>query len=119
MEQGWNPALNRGRHKKSFLELSFKNWLDNIGYIDFEEEFHFRNKSASKSYYVDFFFPKLNIGIELDGTQHLLTVDQDRMRDDYIKENYGVKIIRISYKEYMSGNRIDEIYSLLYGAAGQ
>lgn len=61
--------LNLGRHKKSYLENSFENWLKQEN-IDFETEVHYRNTELNKSYYVDFLFRDKKLVIELDGTQH-------------------------------------------------
>jgi very-short-patch-repair endonuclease len=51
-------------------------------------------------YIVDFYCPKANLIIELDGSQHYAVegIKKDKMRDNYIREQ-GYKILRFSDKE--------------------
>ena len=37
-----------------------------------------------KTYFGDFYFPSLYLLIELDGTQHLKTIEYDIERDNYL-----------------------------------
>jgi very-short-patch-repair endonuclease len=114
IDEGFNPQQNRGRHKRSWLESSFQHWLsENFSHIHHETEFPFKRYDQQKTYFADFYFPSLNLIIELDGTQHENTKDYDLDRDLYISSNYNVKVIRISYSEYISKHRIDEIQNLL------
>ena len=52
------------------------------------------------NYIVDFYCPKSNLIIELDGGQHYTDsgVSKDRMRDNYMREQ-GYKILRFSDRE--------------------
>ena len=66
------------------------------------------NPNTNHKLFVDIFFPKLNLAIEIDGEQHykflpyfhkneeefLYNVNRDRIKDRLLKEN-GVDIIRI------------------------
>lgn len=113
MESGRNPNANRGRHKQSYLEKSFEEWLIKHGIVNFETEKHFRRHECMKSYFCDFFFPSLNLVIELDGSQHKNTIIVDRERDEYIRLTYGVEVIRVTEKEYRTKSRLDEIKKLL------
>jgi Protein of unknown function (DUF559) len=117
----YDPRNNRGRHKRSWLEISFEDWLKINNIIDFDTEHHVvkRNEQGNylKSYYIDFYFPNLKLGIELDGTQHKNTVEADQVRDSYI-ESLGIKIIRITHKEYINQTKLELIKKLLgIGAA--
>jgi len=51
-------------------------------------------------YYLDFYFNKLKINIEIDGTQHekpdRLKSDKNR---DYVLAKKGIKIVRIKWKK--------------------
>ncbi len=51
-------------------------------------------------YIVDFYCPKANLIIELDGSQHYAVegIKKDKMRDNYIREQ-GYQILRFSDKE--------------------
>jgi very-short-patch-repair endonuclease len=93
---------NLGRGKKSFLEKSFFDWLTANHVKNFYEEKKFYNYELKKNYFADFTFPDLKLIIELDGTQHRLTVKLDLQRDEYISRVYGYEIIRITYSEYKS-----------------
>lgn len=66
-------------------------------------------------YFADFYFPTLDLIIELDGTQHNTksAKEYDRERDHYISTNYSIQIVRISHKEYVSKQRVSEIGALL------
>lgn len=73
---------------------------------------------------LDFFFPKLNIGIEYDGRQHFemvpafggekeykLIQERDSTKNLLCEQN-GIKLIRISYKQTNDINKIlDDIFS--------
>ena len=67
-------------------------------------------------YIVDFYCPKANLMIELDGGQHYSETDKakDRTRDDVLRE-MGIKVLRFSDRdvfENISGV-MDEIWSCL------
>jgi very-short-patch-repair endonuclease len=55
-----------------------------------------RQKIVGK-YIVDFYCPKVNLAIELDGSQHYGEegIESDKERTEYLKE-FGIKVIRIS-----------------------
>ena len=104
---------NLGRHRRSYMEQSFEAWLTNHSAPEFSTEKSFKNHDIKKTYFADFYFPGLNLIIELDGTQHRKTVEADAIRDAYIKSYYGITVIRISHQEYQKGSRIDEVKKLL------
>jgi very-short-patch-repair endonuclease/predicted nucleic acid-binding Zn ribbon protein len=114
IDAGFNPNNNRGRGRRSYLEISFSNWLStNFPQLIVETEKPFKNQSTGRTYFVDFYFPTLMIGVELDGSQHTLTRDQDAERDAYIQHTYNIPITRITHREYRSRERVEEITSLL------
>lgn len=116
---GWNPNTNRGRHKKSYMESSFEDWVkENFPKITYDSEYSFKRLDKVKTYFVDFYFPELSLVIELDGTQHEKTTEYDKDRDCYISSVYGVHIIRISHKEYKSKNKLELIKQLLEQSIG-
>ena len=110
---GYNPNLNRGRGKRSFLEQSFDNWLQLNNVLHYHTEYPFKRFDYTKTYFADFYFPDKNLIIELDGTQHKNTVDYDTNRDEYISLHYNVQILRISHKEYVNKVKLLLIMSLL------
>lgn len=103
---------NYGRGKKSYMEQSFEQWLNSYSII-FDTEVKFYNYELNKNYFVDFYFPFLNLVIELDGTQHLKTIEKDKIRDEYLTRVLNLNVIRISHKEYIKKIKYNEICSLL------
>lgn len=64
-------------------------------------------------YIVDFYCPKANLIIELDGGQHYTDegIKKDKMRDNYIRKQ-GYKILRFSDREVFENltGVIEKIY---------
>ena len=119
IENGFNPNKNRG-HKKSYLENSFEEWLLLNNYKNYEYNKQikiYKDKKYFKSYYIDFYFPIINIGIELDGSQHKNNIEYDINRDKEIFEQYNIKIIRISHKEYLNKTKLNYIENILFNGA--
>lgn len=104
--------INLGRGKMSYMERSFCEWLS-LHNVPFEMEVRFKNYDTGRYYFVDFYFKHLNLVIELDGTQHLKTAKEDANRDAYMKECYGIDVLRISHKEYIRKTKIDIVKHLL------
>ena len=61
-----------------------------------------------KNYIVDFYLPKFNVIIELDGKQHKESrfKQKDLLRDSYLWRK-GYKVIRLNNKDI--GNLLDEL----------
>ena len=102
---------NRGRHKRSYMEIAFSRWLDER-HVEYEIEFQIKNPELNKCYYADFIFHGLNLIIELDGSQHEKTKEEDALRDRFI-ESLGYKVIRITHKEFQAFTRVNEVERLL------
>jgi len=117
IEAGWNPQDHRSRSKPSFLEKSFEHWLITIKYSNYVKNKTFR--CGKKLYFGDFYFPRLQLLIELDGRQHKDNADYDTERDYLIFKFHKVSTIRITYDEYMSKCRLPEIYNLISGASAE
>lgn len=117
IEAGYNPQKHRGRHKKSYLETSFEDWLIKNNFSSYITEYQikrYKNTGEYKnSYFIDFYFPEKQVGIELDGTQHKETKDYDLERDIYISETHNIQIYRISHEEYIKKTKVDFIIKLL------
>ena len=90
---------NLGRHKRSWMELTFESYLNDNNIIGWESEVHFWNAELGKNYFPDFIFESKKLIIELDGTQHRLTVEQDRVRDEWFTR-IGYKVVRIPIAEF-------------------
>jgi len=102
---------NYGRHKRSWLELSFAKWLTSHSVL-FKEEVHFYNPVENKNYYVDFLFEDKNLIIELDGSQHRKTIAADTIRDEYL-ESIGYHVLRITHAEYTAKTKLQLVKILL------
>ncbi len=111
IEDGWNPQENRCRSKPSYLEKSFESWLVSMNYTNYIKNKTFR--CGKKIYFGDFYFPSKRILIELDGKQHLESIEYDELRDKLIKEHFNVETIRISYQEYISKSKIDTVLNMI------
>lgn len=103
---GHDPKKNRGRHKRSWLETSFESWLIENNITNFITEHPFKRHDQIKTYFADFYFPNINLIIELDGTQHANTKEYDQQRDQYISDRYHLEIIRISHTEYQQKTKL-------------
>lgn len=90
---------NLGRHKRSWMELTFEKYLADNGITGWDSEVHFWNEELRKNYFPDFIFESKKLIIELDGTQHRKTVEQDAIRDQWF-ESKGYKVIRIPHPEF-------------------
>lgn len=67
-------------------QLELEKIINSLGFeIILEKEFG--------NYRIDLFLPELNKGIEFDGIGHLKK--RDKKRDEFIKDNFGVEILRI------------------------
>lgn len=92
--------------KMNYVEQCFNDWLIEIGYtpmIDFVALANvIHNYEKNTSYIMDFWFPTLNLNIELDGTHHLRPEQQlrDTSRDEYLTRAHDIQVIRIIVKEW-------------------
>jgi len=90
---------NLGRHKKSWMELTFEEYLKYNNIQGWDTEVHFWNDKLKKNYFPDFIFEDLKLIIELDGTQHRKTIEQDAIRDKWFSSR-GYRVIRIPVEEF-------------------
>jgi very-short-patch-repair endonuclease len=90
---------NLGRHKKSWMEITFESYLNENDITGWETEVHFWNDELRKNYFPDFIFENKKMIIELDGTQHRKTVVQDSIRDKWFNSK-GYTVIRITHPEF-------------------
>lgn len=111
-----NKRSNYRRDKKSYLESSFEDWLllNNIK-SKYIPEYTIKNNDTGKWYFVDFYFPEINLIIELDGKQHEKPAhkEADKIRDEYIQKKLNIKVFRISHSEYIQGTKIEKLLSIL------
>lgn len=106
---------NYGRGKKSHMEEYFEGFLNRKNITGWEYDKYFWNPILKKSYFTDFCFEQIKFIVELDGTQHLLTEEADKVRDDYFI-SIGYTVRRIPWKEFRLGFWEDELEDKLYSA---
>lgn len=90
---------NLGRYKRSWMETEFEKYLTKHNITGWETEKHFWNDELRKNYFPDFLFETTKLIIELDGTQHRKTVEQDAVRDKWFTA-LGYIVIRIPHSEF-------------------
>lgn len=89
---------NLGRHRKSWMEVSFETYLKDLP-LCYETEKHFWSPELNRNFYVDFIFEDKKLIIELDGTQHRLTIEKDKIRDEWFSSK-GYRVVRIDIYEF-------------------
>ena len=69
-------------------------------------------KIADRSYFLDYFLPRYNIAIEIDGGYHKTRRKEDKIRDkDFL--SIGIRTIRISSGEVLKGKFLEVLKSRL------
>lgn len=55
------------------------------------------------SFIADFYCPKKNLVIEIDGGQHYedTTIDEDNQRTEYLEKRFGLKVLRFTNLEVL------------------
>ena len=73
----------------------------------------FYRQKPIHNYIVDFFAPKANLVIELDGSQHMhaYSLQKDKKRDEYLID-LGLKILRFNSNEVIK--ETDAIVEIIY-----
>lgn len=66
-----------------------------------------------RCYFLDFFFPERMVAVEIDGSVHRLKKAHDRQRDADFR-SIGIRTIRISNKDVMSGKLYEKLFKGLY-----
>lgn len=94
-----NNRKNLGRHKRSWMETEFEKYLLKHDILGWETEKHFWNADLKKNYFPDFLFESRKLIIELDGTQHRKTTEQDSIRDSWFCQQ-GYTVVRVPYAEF-------------------
>lgn len=106
--------LNRS-NPESYLEKSFREYIESLGYI--KDDTFIQEKSwtllSGKRYISDFYFPSLKLIIEMDGKQHEQTVKEDSIKDNSLLEEFNIKTLRITHKEWKHKIKQDILHSLL------
>lgn len=70
------------------------------------EQVYFR--ISGHSYFLDYYLPKYKLAIEIDGNYHKIRRVEDKERYKMFN-NIGIRTIRISSKDVLSGNFISKL----------
>lgn len=106
--------LNRS-NPESYLEKSFREYIESKGYIKgttFIQEKQWK-LSTGKRYISDFYFPDLNLIVEMDGKQHKDTVIEDELKDSLLKQEFNLNTIRITHKQWRAKEKAEILESVL------
>ena len=107
-----HPNRLRAGKKQSYPETMFYEYLIYLGLIP---NIHFIQQHRVGRYYVDFYFPSISTGIEIDGEYwHDLTSDREITRADFIKAK--INLIRFWAADITAKNvenDINDIVSLI------
>src|ERR1017187_572044 len=93
-------AINVARLRKAATpaELQMKDFLASLG-----APYRFQQGFYSPYYrIVDFYLPTMNLVIEIDGPCH--DAAKDRRRDDWFTRVRGIKIVRLTNEQVLSGD---------------
>ncbi len=96
LHKGW-----QSRNIISYPEKFFINVLNNNN-IEFEFNYSINKRKdllidEPYNYFLDFYFPKKKIVLEIDGKQHKYRTEHDKIRDERL-QNIGIKVFRIKWK---------------------
>lgn len=96
--------------KETYYEHIFRDYLKGLRYIF--QKVIFTNEW--KFFIVDFYIPKYNLVIEIDGKQHKENVEYDKYRTKRLKEIGIRKVLRFTNKDLITMNpkRIREILTI-------
>ena len=76
----------------------------------------FRRQFSIDCFILDFYCPEARVALELDGEVHNAQIEYDKERDKYLKEHYGIVVIR--YENRHVFERSMQIVRDLLEAAG-
>lgn len=82
---------------------------------DVQEQVYFRING--RSYFLDYFLPKYNLAIEIDGCYHRFRRFEDKQRDNDFSK-IGIRTIRITSKEVLKGHFLESLKKKYYKTAG-
>lgn len=106
--------LNRS-NPESYLEKSFREYIESKGYVKgttFIQEKQWK-LSTGKRYISDFYFPDLNLIVEMDGKQHQDTIEEDELKDSLLKQEFNLNTIRITHKQWRAKEKAEILESVL------
>lgn len=66
-----------------------------------------------RSYFLDFFFPKRMLAVEIDGSVHKYNKEHDRRRDADFR-SIGIRTVRIKNKDVMQGKLYEVLFKKLF-----
>jgi very-short-patch-repair endonuclease len=91
------PAARRLRQNMTEAERKLWKYLRGK-----QMQFRFRRQIPSGQYILDFYCPKANLVIEVDGSHHFTEqgMKRDHVRDSYLQQQ-GLKVLRLSDRDVL------------------
>lgn len=99
-ENSINLLINRNKAEMLAGE-ELKKYVNEV-----HEQVYFR--ISGHSYFLDYYLPKYKLAIEIYGNYHKIRRVEDKERDNMFN-NIGIRTIRISSKDVLSGNFISKL----------
>lgn len=98
---------NQTFHEK-WLARKMKRWCE-------KKDLLCHSQIAMHGYIVDFFFPQINLAVELEGSWHRDRLEKDEQRDAHLLKN-GVRLIR--FPNPRDNVELNQILYRIYAEAG-
>lgn len=95
--------------KETYPEKYFREWLEKDGFV---QDIDFKTQYPIGTYFVDFFFPKSNLCVEIDGERfHKRDDIRELKRENFIKLNHS--LIRFETRPLVKGKFKAEIDNII------
>lgn len=102
-----NVTCASNRHNMTYPEKLAKDWLESHN-IEFERSFFIR--LDNKARYVDFYIPKYNLFLEIDGEHWHVEGNENDMHKDEIATKYGYITLRIRFPSMNVQNTLSDYF---------
>lgn len=106
--------MNCWKFKESYPEKFFNKFLENSGFVNNKD---YLRQCTFSFYRTDFFFPKINLVIEIDGSQHQRYKHQQESdsKKDQLLKSLDIDVMRIQWKNlyHNSKNVLDNVLEIL------
>lgn len=94
--------VSRARELRKNLTEAEKNFWLEISRHDKLKKFKFTRQKPLGHFIVDFYCSKLGLVVEIDGDLHEFQKMRDEERDNFLKQKFGLKVVRYKNKEILT-----------------
>ncbi len=99
-----NLVARAGELRKNQTEAEKYFWKHILKREQFSHLTFLRQKPIGH-FIIDFYCAKLQLGIEIDGEIHNTQIERDEERDENLKQEFGVKILRYRNEEVLNNTK--------------